>query len=291
MDETTPVVTTPTVGGDGGQTPPAQVSTPSSQEPAKIQEPPQVQVENPVVETPSQSLTRRQPSEWSRERMRFRKLENSVTDIQKTLNSFQSLIEKLNAANGKSSEPKKLDLNDDTVYSDVPGVLRNLRSEVVDAIQNLKKEILEKDIPKQFESFNRESEIRKRDVEATQKVVKSGINPRDLADFIAEDDWLANSYSIDPLRTVDVAINEYKKAFPEVTLPKNPNAPKKSNMISLGGGGNPNPSGSKDIENVRTQIKELTTMFEKNNALISDPKFKEKFETLKKELASLAPAA
>lgn len=291
MDETTQVVTTPTVRGDGGQTPPAQVSTPSSQEPAKIQEPPQVQVENPVVETPSQSLTRRQPSEWSRERMRFRKLENSVMDIQKTMNSFQSLIEKLNAANGKSNEPKKLDLNDDAVYSDVPGVLRNLRSEVVDAIQNLKKEILEKDIPKQFESFNQQSEIRKRDVEATQMAVKAGINPEDLAEFIANNKWLANSYEIDPLETVEVAIGKYKKAHPEVTLPNNPNAPKKQNMFSLGGGGNPSPSGSKDIENVRKQIKELTTMFEKDNALMSDPKFKEKFETLKKELASLTPAA
>lgn len=270
--------------GLGAQPAPSQATEPGAQAPAKPQEPDKSKVDAPVVQTSSQTETRK-PSEFAKLRMQYRK-DNELLQAQ-----IRKLEERLtsNPVPSVPAKPKE-ELTDDKVFEQglgksIEAAKEAMRKEYEEKMAELEKRLSQR-VPEILEKTEKQKVLESKHEEAVKLAEKSGV-PFEKADEFIQANGLTEAYLRKPVETLELVLLKLKPSAP---APAN-NAPTKQQMQSLAGG-NPNGRGNAapNVQNIVREVKEMNERLAEDNSLREDPKFTERMEQLKEEYSKALSA-
>lgn|SRR3990167_5473454 len=295
------LVATPPDSGVTGQQPVSQDPGQTPQGSPQDQDPASSQVETTVQETSRRGTERPRPSDFYRDRQRFRNLEGTIKQQSDQLKQMQALLEGLKSSvPAKASEPNdEFKINWDDPEKSLKENFASLKKAMQDKIEEIKSEI-----PSFISKHEVEKSWPKQEQEALEILFPKGPDlPEDLETRVNSDakrldrvhelfnlPHIARLAQISPVDAAKLVadkleIEALKKQKEDVR--NSPLAPKKAQMVgttssTVSGGG------KKMItkEDAVKRFSQITERLSQNSNLINDPKFMEEMNLLSKELES-----
>ena len=174
----------PPVEGEVPQGGATQAAEPGAQVPVQSQEPAPVKVETGEPK-PSSSLETRKPSEFYKDRDRYKR---RVDSLEQMIKDLQNQISSNSTKTVSKAEPRKIEFDADKFFANPSEVIGQiLESEKKAWREEVRKELLEKEIPGLLSKSNQESEMARRQQDAMELIFpKSG--PEDKSSLTARRD-------------------------------------------------------------------------------------------------------
>ena len=301
MEEPTQVASQQVVEGSGEQNTPPQETVGNPQGTPPPQETPPVQVENGVQPTSSQDGTRPlTPAEHYEIRKLRTQMRDNIAQMQRRQDEFnQSLIQTLQQrfAAPPASRPKT---DPNALFSDPDAILDERDKRLIEEFDRRQKELIEgfkKEVPQTVNKTLRESDVERQEQEALELIFpKSSENPDEPFEARRDRDpfrrdailRIFQKYGLDslpPKAAAELALDKFDKEYKSKM--RSPNAPSKAQMASTATGtpvGGAKPMNPQDINR---ELQDMNLKAGQNSALMTDPKFKERWDWLTAQASKL----
>lgn len=287
-------LTAPPVEGSGEGTP-SQATETTEQSGAQPQSTGVTEVDANVQSASSEASERPKASDFYRSRKEVQALRNMVQDLQKQIQA---------QAKPQTSDvvpPPKDDFNIDEFWKD-PKSYQERREQVIR--EQIRREILEKDVPHILTQREQQISSQKREQEALELMfpVDSAKPGQSLEDRIKTNPErsqriieILQSKKLDilgqtaPKEAAELALMIYEREMSKNVQPRNPAAPKKGQLVSTATGVQ-TMGGIKKMNygEIKTKIDEMNRKMSENPEIRFDDKFVSERALLKEQLSKLA---